>query len=48
MSVSSSAIEESSNSARQVIQLEHEALVLRRELQDAIAKREEANQKLIQ
>ncbi|KAF5271115.1 hypothetical protein FQA39_LY08253 [Lamprigera yunnana] len=36
------------NSARQLIELEREALVLRRELQDARAKKEETDQKLIQ
>ncbi|GJQ82546.1 hypothetical protein Trydic_g10241, partial [Trypoxylus dichotomus] len=42
---SSAAQEEGPNSARQVIELEREALQLRRELQDARAKKEESDQK---
>lgn len=34
--------------ARQVLELEREALVLRRELQETRAKKEEADQKLLQ
>ncbi|KAF5274063.1 hypothetical protein FQR65_LT04461 [Abscondita terminalis] len=41
-------IDDGPNSARQVIELEREALVLRRELQDARAKKEEADQQLLQ
>ncbi|KAK4884080.1 hypothetical protein RN001_000351 [Aquatica leii] len=41
-------IDDGQNSARQVIELEREALVLRRELQDARAKKEETDQKLLQ
>lgn len=47
-SASTSAIEQVSNSARQVLELERETLELRRELQDSRAKKEEADQKLIQ
>lgn len=41
-------MEEGGNSARQVIELEREALQLRRELQDARAKKEESDQKFHQ
>lgn len=45
---SPSSVEESSSAARQVLELEREALVLRRELQDARAKKEESDQRLVQ
>lgn len=48
MPSSSNAIEEGASSARQVIELEREALQLRRELQDARAKKEESDYKLHQ
>ncbi|CAG9765819.1 unnamed protein product [Ceutorhynchus assimilis] len=43
-----SGIDEKNKSARQVFDLEMEALELRRELQDARAKKEEADQKVLQ
>lgn len=47
MSVSKPSIEDG-HSARQVLELEREALELRRELQDTRAKKEEADQKVLQ
>ena len=43
-----STSEENPSAARQVIELEREALALRRELQEARAKKEESDQKLHQ
>ena len=40
--------EDGASTARQVLELEREALVLRRELQETRAKKEEADQKLLQ
>lgn len=42
------AVEDGTNAARQVLELEREALVLRKELQETRAKKEEADQKLLQ
>ncbi|KAJ8924023.1 hypothetical protein NQ315_006800 [Exocentrus adspersus] len=42
------AVEDTSNTARQVLELEREALELRRELQDTRAKKEESDKKLLQ